>query len=64
KEGATEARRVGGPVYIPAVDIYEKEDAVLLRCDMPGVSDQDLDITVEDGVLTLEGVQEVRVPEG
>jgi HSP20 family protein len=62
--GPAESGATGGPVYIPAVDIYEKEDAVLLRCDMPGVSDQKLEITVEDGVLTVEGVQEARIPEG
>ena len=53
-----------GPVYTPAVDVYEKEDAVLLRCDMPGVSDQHLNITVEDSVLTLEGDQEFCAPDG
>ena len=52
------------PVYIPAVDIYEKEDAVLIRCDMPGVSNQRLDVTVEKGVLSIVGEQKTQNPEG
>ena len=52
------------PVFVPPTDIYEREDAVLVLCDMPGVDDQHVDITLEDDVLTLTGNQQVQEPEG
>ena len=44
------------PVFTPAVDIYETNDALILLADLPGVSKDDLNIRLEDDVLTLEGV--------
>lgn len=61
---ALEATRDERPVFVPAVDIYEKEDAILVRCDMPGVDEKDLEITLEENVLTLSGVQQSGAPEG
>ena len=52
------------PVFVPPTDIYEREDAVLVICDMPGVDDQHVDIMLEDDVLTLTGSQQVQEPEG
>jgi HSP20 family molecular chaperone IbpA len=45
------------PVFIPAADIYETPDAVLIRCDMPGVAEADLEITLSNKVLALSGKQ-------
>lgn len=39
----------------PPVDIYEKEDALVVLADLPGVSPAGLSIHVEKGVLTIEG---------
>jgi HSP20 family molecular chaperone IbpA len=61
---AMEPTREDRPVFVPAVDIYEREDAILVRCDMPGVDEKDLEITLEDNVLTLTGPQQTGVPEG
>jgi HSP20 family protein len=52
------------PVFTPAADIYEKEDAILVMCDMPGVDEKHIDITLEDNTLTLTGYQDAAVPEG
>ena len=41
--------------WTPAVDIYEKDDTLILRAELPGVAKEDIDVTVEDGVLTLRG---------
>ena len=49
-------------VFVPTTDIYEKDTAVLVRCDMPGVDENSLDITLEDGVLTLSGLQAEDAP--
>lgn len=53
-----------GRVYIPRVDIYETDDAVILLADMPGVSEDDVDITLEKNVLTLTGYVEATEREG
>ena len=41
--------------WIPAVDIEEYADRFELFVDLPGVSAKEVDITLEDGVLTLAG---------
>lgn len=52
------------PVFAPATDVHEKADTVLVRCDMPGVDEKDLEITLEDSVLTVSGRQGESAPEG
>jgi len=42
-----------GPVYSPAVDIFETEDRISLLADMPGVKAKDLKIDLRENVLTL-----------
>jgi HSP20 family protein len=39
----------------PPVDIYETPDELVLVADMPGVSSENLEVHVDDGVLTLRG---------
>ncbi len=50
-----------GPVYSPAVDIFESENAITVLADMPGVSARDLQIDLRESVLTLTG--RVSAPE-
>jgi HSP20 family protein len=40
-------------VHFPAIDISETDSAYLVKADMPGMRKQDFDITVSDGVLTI-----------
>jgi HSP20 family molecular chaperone IbpA len=51
-------------VYVPRTDIYEKDDAILVRCDMPGVVQDQLDIQLDNNELEISGTQTVSVPEG
>jgi len=44
-----------GPVYTPAVDIFESDDSISLLADIPGVKAEDLKIDLRDNVLTLSG---------
>jgi HSP20 family protein len=44
-----------GPVFVPAVDIYETEAAIVVAADMPGVDPQDINIDLRDDVLTISG---------
>jgi HSP20 family protein len=45
----------GGRVWAPALDISERKDAYLVSVELPGVKADDLDITLEDGLLTIQG---------
>lgn len=44
-----------GPVYSPAVDIFESDDKISLLADMPGVKPDNLKIDLRDNTLTLSG---------
>jgi HSP20 family protein len=44
-----------GPRWIPAMDLVEKGDEFVLRADLPGLSQEDVKIEVEDRVLTISG---------
>ncbi len=41
--------------FTPAVDIFETEDRVTIIAEMPGVNNKGVDISLEDGVLTIRG---------
>lgn len=41
--------------WAPAVDIIEEKDRFVLRADLPGVAADDIDINMEDGILTIAG---------
>ena len=49
-EGTIPAR-----VFVPAADIYEAENDLTVILEMPGVEKKNVDINVEDGVLSVEG---------
>ncbi|MGH8497189.1 MAG: Hsp20/alpha crystallin family protein [Gammaproteobacteria bacterium] len=44
--------------WVPAVDIREEDDHFVLHADVPGVDPKDIEITMQDGVLTLRGSRE------
>jgi len=41
--------------FVPAVDIYEDEKKVVLKLEVPGIEEKDLDIRVENNTLTVKG---------
>ena len=41
--------------WIPRVDIYEEAERFVVLADVPGVEAKDIDITAENGVLTVRG---------
>jgi len=44
--------------WIPAVDIKETNDAFILHADIPGVDPKDVDVHMENGILTIKGERE------
>jgi len=51
-----------GPVFIPAVDILENTNEIIVLADMPGVDSKSVDIDLKDNQLTITG--KVDAPEG
>jgi HSP20 family protein len=51
-----------GPVFIPAVDILENANEIVVLADMPGVESKNVDIDLKDNQLTITG--KVDPPEG
>jgi HSP20 family protein len=47
----------GGSVrrWIPAMDLVETGDSLVLRADLPGMKEDDVEIEIKDGVLTISG---------
>jgi HSP20 family protein len=45
----------GARRWIPAMDLVETDDQFVLRADLPGLGEDDVDIEVKDNVLTISG---------
>jgi HSP20 family protein len=52
------------PVYAPRVDIIETEDALEILADMPGVTKDGVEVTLEQRVLSIRGRADTSPPEG
>ena len=50
EEGVTGTR-----TWAPAVDVFETKDAVVLKAELPGLTADDVDVEIDDGVLTVSG---------
>jgi HSP20 family protein len=49
--------------WMPAVDIREEDERFILAADLPGVERKDVDVTLEDGVLSIRGERNVQTEE-
>jgi HSP20 family protein len=65
--GLDEALPPGGEVtaaaWAPAVDIKEEDGAYVLHADLPGVDAKDIELHMENGVLTLRGERKSEITE-
>jgi HSP20 family protein len=50
-------------VFVPRVDIIERNGDITLLADMPGVNSDSVDITLEKNILTIRGTVEFERPE-
>lgn len=46
--------------WVPPVDIFEEDDRIVLRADLPGIEQDAVELRVDDGVLLIKG--ERRIP--
>ncbi len=61
---ADDDSRVVGSTWSPAVDIKEEDDRFVIRADIPGVPPEDIEVSMEQGVLTIKGHRKHEVEEG
>lgn len=45
----------GTRTWAPAVDVFETKDAVVLKAELPGLTADDVDVEIDDNVLTVSG---------
>ncbi len=49
--------------WVPAVDIKETDDHFMIVADIPGVAPEDIEVQMENGVLTIKGERETEKTE-
>jgi HSP20 family protein len=54
-ESATEGTRTEERYITPPVDIHELPESLVVTADVPGVSQNDLDVRVDNNILTIQG---------
>lgn len=46
---------IGRGAWAPSVDIYENKDNIVLEAELPGMKQEDFDLSIENNVITLRG---------
>ncbi len=46
--------------WLPQVDIFEKDKNVVIKAELPGMKKDDIDVSIENNVLTLKGKREME----
>lgn len=57
--GEEDGSSVATSAWTPAVDIKEERSRFLITADVPGVDPKDIDVTMENGVLTIKGERQL-----
>ncbi len=47
----------------PPVDIYEDEHNIILKIDVPGINESDIDVRIQDNTLTVHGERKIEKEE-
>jgi HSP20 family protein len=45
----------GNRTWAPPIDVYEKDDTYVVQVELPGMDPSNIDVTVENGVLSIRG---------
>jgi HSP20 family protein len=53
--GAEDQRRTHATAWVPTTDIVARGDDLIIRCELAGVHQDDIDISLSNGVLTISG---------
>ena len=46
---------IGRGAWAPSIDIYENKDQIILEAELPGMKQEDFDLSIENNVITLRG---------
>ncbi len=49
--------------WAPAVDMVDRKDEIALRADLPGLTEKDVEVTVQDSMLTIKGERKAETEE-
>jgi HSP20 family protein len=55
--------RLEGVAFAPAIDVFEKENRLVTRVDLPGMKKEDVKVEVTDGYLTISGERKAEAEE-
>ncbi|ABG03976.1 heat shock protein Hsp20 [Rubrobacter xylanophilus DSM 9941] len=50
-----EGRAARTAEWAPAIDVYSKDGDLVIKAELPGMKPEDVDITLQEGVLTISG---------
>lgn len=50
----------GDGFLAPSIDVVEKDDQILLTAELPGIAEDDIDISIQKGVLRLKGEKKME----
>jgi len=53
--GSGETSLTNSGAFVPPVDVYENEHGLRLKLEVPGIDEKDLDVRIENNVLTVRG---------
>jgi HSP20 family protein len=48
------------PSFVPPIDVVESEDSIVVKADLPGLSREDVQVSIEEGVLSIRGKREEK----
>ncbi len=51
-------------VYVPDVDILEDGERITLLANLPGTAQEEVDLSVENGILTIDAKPTLQAPDG
>lgn len=56
-------QRVEAASWSPAIDVFSQDGDVVIRAELPGVKQEDVDVTLQDGMLLISGEHRVEQEE-
>jgi len=62
EEGAEWAR--DRRIFIPRADIYETDENIIVSVDVPGASEEQIDVSLEKDLLSIKALVDTKDPEG
>ncbi len=54
-QGSLREEEIARGSWVPAVDIFETNEAIVLKAELPGITAKDVSVEVKDNTLTLKG---------